>query len=220
MSRIVCIFPKDDSTDFLIPIYESLETFSDFKGFRVDTNNESERNELFSVLSNNKDEELLVVFLGHGASNCLYGSANNNDKIKLFDKDNIIILSNHPIICLACNSKDFLKKKHPNYIGFGDIPSDFSEVKAERNLGDPNYLSWANDEDIISFRKIIVDAFVQTIKTTHCDNLLNFYGLLKLLVNKKIATLLMERNTSHYREIADMLYEFADEMELTQPQNY
>ena len=220
MSSVVCIFPKDNSTDFLIPIYESLETLSDFKGFRIDTNNEPERNELFSFFSNIKDGKSLVFFLGHGASNCLYGSSDNNDKVKLFDKDNINILSNHSIICLACNSKDFLKKKHPNYIGFGNIPSDFSEVEAERDLGNPDYLSWANVEDIISFRKNIVNAFVQTIKTTHCDNLSNFYGFLKLLINKKIATSLMERNTSHYREIADMLYEFADEMELTQPQNY
>ena len=215
MSSVVCIFPKDNSTDFLIPIYESLETLSDFKGFRIDTNNELERNELFSVLSNNEGGESLVVFLGHGATYCLYGSPDSDRKVKLFDKDNINILSDYPIICSACNSKDFLKKRHPNYIGFGDIPSDFFEVEAERNLGNPDYLSWANDEDIISFRKSIVDAFVQTVKTTHCDKLSNLYGFFKLLINKRIATLLMERNTNHYREIADMLYDFADEMELT-----
>lgn len=215
MSSVVCIFPKDNSTDFLIPIYESLETLSDFKGFRIDTNNVSERSELFSVLSNNGGGESLVVFLGHGASYCLYGSPDSDGKVKLFDKDNINILSDFPIICLACNSKDFLKNKHLNYIGFGDIPSDFFEVEAERNLGNPDYLSWANDEDIISFRKSIVDAFVQTVKTTHCDKLSNLYGFFKLLINKRIATLLMERNTNHYREIADMLYDFADEMELT-----
>lgn len=220
MSSVVCIFPKDDSTDFLIPIYESLENISDFKGFRIDTTNESEQSELFSFLSNYRDEKSLVFFLGHGATYCLYGSPDSDRKVKLFDKDNINILSDYPIICLACNSKDFLKKKHPNYIGFGDIPSDFSEVEAERNLGDPDYLNWANDTDIISFRKSIVDAFVQTVKTTHCDKLSNFYGFFKLLINKRIATLLMERTTNHYREIADMLYEFADEMELTRTPNY
>lgn len=215
MSSVVCIFPKDDSTDFLIPIYESLENISDFKGFRIDTTNESEQSELFSFLSNYRDEKSLVFFLGHGASNCLYGSPDNNLKVRLFDKDNISILSNHPIICLACTSTDFLKGKHLNYIGFGDIPSDFSEVEAIRNYEDSQFLNWAEENDIVTFRESIVDAFVQTIKMTHCDKLSNFYLFLKLFINKKIATLLMERDTSHYREIADMLYAFADEMELT-----
>lgn len=221
MSSVVCIFPKDDSTDFLIPIYESLENISDFKGFRIDTTNESGQRELFSFLSNNRDGKSLMFFLGHGASNCLYGSPDSdNKKVKLFDKDNINILSNHPIICLACNSNDFLKGNHPNYIGFGNIPSDFMEVEAIRNYEDSQFLNWAEEKDIVTFRKSIVEVFVRTIKTTHCDKLSNFFSFLKLLINKMIATLLMERNTSHYREIADILYEFADEMELTQPKNY
>ena len=35
MRRLVCIFPEDESTDFLLPIYKQLENLSGFIGYRL-----------------------------------------------------------------------------------------------------------------------------------------------------------------------------------------
>ena len=212
MSKLMCIYPVDVTTDFLLPIYERLELLPDFAGYRFDTNDSSKtknlHDELLQIAENG-----FVFFLGHGASNKLYGSVDENgEKLTLFDKKNSECIKNASFVGVACRSKDFADKHLPNYIGFGDITSDYSEVLAERNIGDPDYLEWASEEDIINFRNEFVGAIVDAVKLSECKSLQSIYRMMKLCFNKRIALLLTNRNLQNYRQVADMLYNINDEL--------
>lgn len=212
MSKLICIYPEDSTTDFLLPIYAQLETMPDFDGYRFDTNDSSKTKTLFDALYQLEDDAF-VFFLGHGASNKLYGSVDNvGNKQTLFDKTNIECIKKKNVVGIACRSKEFANNCILNYIGFGDITSDYSEVLAERNIGDPNYLEWASEEDIFNFQNEFVGAIADAIKMSKCGNLLSIYGMIKLCFNKRIASILVNRQPHNYRHIADMLYEINDEM--------
>jgi hypothetical protein len=86
MGKVICIFPEDRTTDFLMPIYEQMEKIIDFIGYRFDTNDQYKKQSLYSELNTMNDISMLL-FLGHGASNMLYGSVGENgDKQELFNK--------------------------------------------------------------------------------------------------------------------------------------
>ena len=213
MRRLVCIFPEDVSTDFLLPIYRQLENLSEFFGYRFNTLDLQKKSNLYETLYQLEDNSLLI-FLGHGASNRLYGSVDEKGtKQELFNKDNIDHIRNLDFFCIACRSNEFAHNHFQNYIGFGDITSDFSEIEEERNLGDPHYMDWATEEDIVVFQQEFTGAIVDAIRLTHCENLLSMYRMIKLCFNKRIATLLVNKNISNYRHIADLLFDVANDID-------
>jgi len=212
MSRLICIYPEDKTTDFLMPIYEQLETLSNFVGYRFDTNDYSKTKNLYNVLKQ-LDNDYIIFFLGHGASNKLYGSVDKDgNKLTLFEKTNIKDIKNTSFVGIACRSKDFAYNRLLNYIGFGDIISDYSEVLEERNFGDPDYMEWASEEDIINFQNEFVGSIVDAIKLSECANLNSLYSMLRLIFNKRIASLLVNRSLQNYRQIADMLFDINNEL--------
>lgn len=212
MSKLICIFPEDKTTDFLLPIYDQLETLSDFIGYRFDTNDSSKTKNLHNELLQIEENDF-IIFLGHGASNKLYGSVDENgEKLTLFDKKNSECIKKAVFVGVACRSRDFADKHLPNYIGFGDITSDYSEVFAARNIEDPDYLEWASEEDITNFQSEFVGAIADAVKLSECSDLCSLYRMMKLGFNKRIALLLVNRHLQHYRQIADMLYDINDEL--------
>lgn len=212
MSKLMCIYPIDETTDFLLPIYEQLELLPDFVGYRFDTNDSSKTKNLYDVLLQITENDF-VIFLGHGASDKLYGSVGENgEKLTLFDKRYSESINKANFVGVACRSKDFAVKCLPNYIGFGDITSDYAEVMAERNIGDPNYLEWVSEEDIINFQNEFVGAIAEAVKLSECNDLYSLYRMMKLSFNKRIASLLVNRHLQKYRHIADMLYDINDEI--------
>ena len=212
MSKLVCIFPEDKTTDFLLPIYKQLEIMPDFVGYRFDTNDSSKTKNLFDALHQLADDAF-VFFIGHGASNKLYGSVDEDgNKKTLFDKTNMSCIKEKNVVGIACRSKEFADNSIFNYIGFGDITSDYSEILAERNIGDPNYMEWALEEDIVNFQNEFVGAITDAVKISECKTLLSIYRMIKLCFNKRIASLLVNRRLHNYRYIADMLFDINDEM--------
>lgn len=212
MSKLICIFPEDKTTDFLLPIYEQLGTLSDFVGYRFDTNDSSKTKNLYDELLQIAENDF-IIFLGHGASNKLYGSVDENgEKLTLFDKKNSEGINKAIFVGIACRSKDFADKHMSNYIGFGDITSDYTEILAERNIGEPDYLEWASEKDITNFRNEFVGAIVDAVKLSKCSDLCSLYRMIILSFNKRIASLLINRHLQNYRQIADMLYDINDEM--------
>ncbi len=213
MRRLVCIFPEDVSTDFLLPIYRQLENLSEFVGYRFNTLDSQKKNNLYETLNQLEDNSLLI-FLGHGASNRLYGSVDEKGtKQELFNKHNTDHIRNLDFFCIACRSNEFAHNHFQNYIGFGDITSDFSEIEAERNLGDSHYMNWATEEDLTVFQQEFTGAIVDAIRLTNCKSLSSIYKMLKLCFNKRIATLLVNKNISNYRHIADMLFDVTNDIE-------
>lgn len=195
-----------------MPIYEQLEILSDFVGYRFDTKDSSKTKNLYDDLSK-FNEDSIIIFLGHGASNKLYGSVNRDgSKLTLFDKTNIEIIKNKNFFGIACRSKDFAYNNMLNYIGFSDITSDYSEVLEERNIGNPDYLEWAIEEDIINFQNEFVGSVKDAVRLSGCENLHLIYEMVKLCLNRRIASLIMNKQLQNYRKIADMLYDINDEM--------
>lgn len=212
MSKLICIYPEDKTTDFLLPIYEQLETLSDFVGYRFDTNDSSKTKNLYNDLKQ-LDNDCIIFFLGHGASHKMYGSVDKDgNKLTLFEKMNTDDIKNKNFVGIACRSKDFAYNHLLNYIGFGDITSDYSEVLEERNIGDPVYLEWASEEDIINFQNEFVESIADAVKLSECTNLNSIYRILRLNFNKRIASLLVNRSLQNYRQIADMLYDINNEL--------
>ena len=215
MKKIICIFPQDKSTDFLMPIYEQLEQMPNFMGYRFDTIISLETEKLYDSQYFNDDS--FLFFLGHGASNKLYGSVDSNGaKQDLFNADNIAHIKNLDFVGIACRSREFAHNRIQRYIGFGDITSDFSEIDAERNLVDPNYMDWASEDDIIHFQHAFTTAIVNAIKLSQCVDLLSLYKMLKLCINKQLAELLTQKKLSNYRCIADMLFDVLSEIDYVQ----
>lgn len=212
MRKLVCIFPEDESTDSLLPIYEQLRSISDFVGYRFNTLDSQKRNNLYEEL-NQLEGNVLLVFLGHGASNKLYGSVEGNgNKQVLFDKENTKHLKNLDFLCIACRSSEFAHNHFRNYIGFGDITSDFSEVIAERNICDPNFMDWASENDIINFRNVFVQTITNAILLSSCTDLYFLYKMIRLCFNKQIAELLKNKSLDNYRQITDMLFDVLQDM--------
>lgn len=212
MRKLVCIFPEDESTDSLLPIYEQLKSISGFVGYRFNTLDSQKRNNLYEEL-NQLEGNAVLVFLGHGASNKLYGSVEENgNKQVLFDKENTEHLKNLDFLCIACRSSEFAYNHFQNYIGFGDITSDFSEVMAERNICDPNFMDWASENDIINFRNVFVQAITNAILLSSCTNLYSLYKMIRLCFNKQIVELLKNKSLTNYRQIADMLFDVLQDM--------
>lgn len=221
MSKLICIYPEDKTTDFLLPIYKQLKVLAkEFVDYRFCTNNSSKTKSLYDELLKITENDI-VIFLGHGASDKLYGSVDENkEKIILFDKTKSECFKKAFFIGITCRSKEFANEHIPNYIGFGDITSSYDEVLAERNIGDPYFLEWATKEDIINFQKKFVFAIIDAIRLSKFMGLHSIYKMTKLSFNKRIASLITNKNVQNFRQIADMLYDVNNEISFHSIQGY
>lgn len=181
-NKIVCIYPIDKTTEFLLPIFERLQKESNFIDYRFDTNDTNSVNKMKDDLSN-LEQPSFIVFLGHGASYCLYGTPEENKKKVLFSADDLSLFQNHNCFFLSCRSSEYLSGKAQSYIGFGDIPTDYLEIISERDLGDIHYMCGIDETDIELYKKYIVDIILHTIDCCGCDSLLIFYNKIKLYIN-------------------------------------
>lgn len=154
LKPILIIHPKDKTTSFLDKIKNHLiESFNDeVHHFNVYPNEKSH----FDCLERIKihPENGIIIFLGHGRSDKLYGSKGNlygnvnfvspesidenpdafyyNDNF--INEQNISVFNGKKIFCLACNSNDkiaqfALDKGARSFFGFGDIPTSISEFE-------------------------------------------------------------------------------------------
>lgn len=62
-NKIVCIYPIDKTTEFLLPIFERLQKESNFIDYRFDTNDTNSVNKMKDDLSN-LEQPSFIVFLG------------------------------------------------------------------------------------------------------------------------------------------------------------
>ncbi|MDD3014597.1 MAG: hypothetical protein PHC34_12920 [Candidatus Gastranaerophilales bacterium] len=203
--KIICIFPNDESTDFLLPIYDSLSTLDSFTGYR----NLLEQGEIDLVIKDilSSESGSVIIFLGHGASHCIYRC----DRTPLFDKHNFNIFQNKRIFLFSCRSSEFIKDNKNThlieYIGFGNMVTDIAEVLEERDVDSNAYPDI--DEGIIdAYKKILVQILSLNLKGTLEQNISfrDLYFQIKLLLNKYIAKTLKEKKHSNYKALTDLLY--------------
>ena len=104
MNNVLCIFPKDCTTEFLNPVYEEIISIYTAKGLLGDPTEDDEYLEKLSSEASRADS---IVFLGHGSSKSLYGL--NFNEIICEENENIDIFRGKRIILFACKSIDFIR---------------------------------------------------------------------------------------------------------------
>lgn len=207
---MICIFPEDSTLGFLKPLIDKVS--KEIEVIHL-------KNENIDTVIERLDKlpsEIDILFIGHGASHCLYGAISNNEKTIFINSSNINILSNKNIVTVTCRSSEFLhsnKEILNNYLGFGNIPSDWSEVMTEREYNDVNYLYGIEEEDleyyILNLIKILTLCIVNFTSHKSVEKL---YFELRLYFNKQITKLLKEKNIKKYNELAELFINTKNEI--------
>jgi len=205
--KILCIFPEDPSLSFLSSLRAYLV---EYYSYHIIEPTEESYNKTIDLIAS-MEANSLILFFGHGASHCFYGACSNIFPQKqLVNRSNIGILANKNMFALTCRSNDFFdyhKASINDFFGFGNMPTDWEEIVAERNTGDPFYLRNINETEIDVFKRILNNIVLSAFQST--DDLLNFESLylsIKLNINKSISKLLIDKRAPNYREIANILF--------------
>lgn len=207
MSKIVCIYPQDATTDFLSPLCDHIcKTFGAVTvGYDID-DDEDPIEEIYKETQ----EAQTIFFLGHGMSSCLYASILDN--VELFNKDNINTLKNKRLFLLACNSNQFIKKFNlTNSIGFGFLPTSEDDIRQTRSFHNLN-ISNMGYYDIRLFNDALVQCFIKTLSKETIDDFNLFKERLFFNISKGIVNCLIDKGSVNYRLVADELYFIYNDM--------
>lgn len=200
---MVCIFPKDETTDFLIPLYNKLCSLG-FKGFHVDTNDNMEY--VLEAIAKAR----VVAFLGHGTSCSLMGTPFNGNKTNIIEKDNITILKDKKLFLLSCRSAEFCESYNLfPAIGFGMMPTGLDDVHSMMD-DDVNFPS-LEQQDIDAYNNGLINIISNAFNKCSMDKMDDFYNKIRLYANIEITKCLLLRNTPMFREVADLIQEMKNE---------
>jgi hypothetical protein len=222
MSKIICIYPKDSSTRSLNHIPHVLKkNFSPiFHCFKVQPNDKSHEDCLKRVKVGTED---LIIFLGHGQSNKLFGAKKtntmtNDDDLQyenddFINKSNIEIFNGKNVFCLSCYSNVNLGKwahdKGANsFIGFGNIPTDWDDYERYYQK------IFLSKKDFYFYRNLITEIVLDALFIAINDksSMSKLVNLIKILTNNKIIEL-REANKTH-KWVIDNLYFFKNNIAL------
>ena len=200
MSKVVCIYPQDLTTDFLRPLCDHICATFDAVEVGYDTSGDDDPLEL---IYNEIGDAKIVFFLGHGMSTCLYASTLDN--VELFNKDTISLLEGKCLFLLACDSGQFITKYNiANAIGFGFLPTSEEDV-TNRKLHNMD-ISNTGILDVEYYNKALVQCLMDTLsKETMADHHL-FIERLRFNASKEIVNCLINKECKNYRIVADELY--------------
>jgi len=228
MSKIFAIYPTDkrESTKFLnrINTYLIRNLKKDWHCYKIKFTDDDHINCLKQA---KESPAKFILFMGHGRSNCLYGSCakansdfispdaerENNELYKnerFIDESNIGNLSNKVFFSLSCNSNEnsartigrkAIEKGILCFVGFGDIPTDHIEGKKNPPKAIAVY------KGLIT--KIIKESlYISIINNYTVDRLVD---LIKIITYKEIQTLLYTKNR-HKKNIIEKLLLFKNEI--------
>lgn len=214
VKTIFCIMPEDNSLAFLDPVFDHLKIhFPTRKILPTKESHAQTINEIQELPAGSN-----IFFFGHGASHCLYGACDELfERIPFINKTNIDVLTGKSVFALSCRSSEFLynnKSKLNSFIGFGNLPTDWDDVFAERDFGDTNYLKDIDEETINYFRDSLAQIILASLKLDFgkLSNFRPWYLYLRLLINKEIANLLLKRNIPNYRALSNLWFETKHEI--------
>lgn len=207
MSKVLCIYPKDSTTEFLQPLCDVLkECLSADVLYGDSTDDDDYLEKLDGAVS----KANIIVFLGHGCSKSLYGV--NFNPIICEENDNIKILKGKNLILFACRTKDFIKNHDLNNAwGFGFIPTSLEDAHDGSLHG--LCIRELESDDLEYFRNAIVRIWLNSLKESDAFNVSNFYKSFSFYTNKEITNCLIEqKQMPHYRIVADILYYLKEDM--------
>ena len=201
MSKTVCIYPQEATTDFLRPLCDHICATFDAVEVGYDTSGDDDPLE---VVYNEIKDAQTIFFLGHGMSTCLYASILDN--VELFHKDNISMLEGKRLFLLACNSNQFIDKfKLTDSIGFGFLPTSEEDIERTKQYHKID-ISTTSILDVDCFKTALVQCLINTLS----EKSMNDFHLLKeqmlFYTSKEIVECLTNKQSTNYRVVADELF--------------
>lgn len=209
MNKIVCIYPHDDTTDFLRPLCDHI--CSDFKAEEVGYDISGNDNQIEIIYNKIKDAKT-IFFLGHGTSTSLYAKLN---EVILINQTNISLLQNKQLFLLACNSDQFINTyKLSEAIGFGFLPTSLYDARHVKKLHSMR-IEHLKENDIDSYNTALVNALICTLSEATMADTHLFAERLKFSTCEEMVKILLQRGTPNYRLVADELYYFYKDLNIS-----
>lgn len=235
--KILIVHPYDKSTSFLERIKNHLQSiFPDYTHYFSVKPNEPSHNACLKDIEDFSDDGL-ILFMGHGKSNCLYGAKGDffgtleNELVKEEQPDkyynnnsfinelNLEIFNNKKIISLSCNSNGQIGKKSVEsgakvFLGFGDLPTSVDELEES---GESNQLgkSLSTIEQALKteINYILKKSLEIGISKNHSFSQL--LDVICFICNQRIAHyLVQQKKISERKLIANYLYSFKKEIRI------
>lgn len=208
------VFSIDPTTDFLSDILKNLiDVGIETNLIEIHPSKESYNTAKEKI--KNLPKNSVILFLGHGQDNQLFGGESKTFTKDSFIKDNeMSIFSGQLVFLLACDSSDLLKRsfrfsKIKKSIGFGALPTEMAEIQQDKKLN-----TYIKENSVIKFREAIVDliskAFIEFYKMEKLD-FIWLKDYLLLLINKKINQSILEENDEG---LADLLFCMKSELKM------
>lgn len=208
MSKVIVIHPPDRTTEFLGGITKAFGQVEEIVLLEPGANYEALT--LDKELSEIYQDGDIIFFLGHGRSDALYGALDDKgQRTILLTRDQVRgILANRNGVLFSCHSASLLKKIGSDvnkYVGFGNMPTDWDEIMAHRDIADFQYLSNLTDNSLGKFRSILVAIVVATrFSLTKSSN----------FSREVYLTLRLELNMAMLKMATDTELEFKERVEL------
>ncbi len=204
MNNILCIFPKDTTTEFLEPLFYELCEKYKVTPLLGDPQDDDDYLDKLSETSAQSDA---IIFLGHGSSKALYG-VNFNELILA---DNVEMFRGKRLFLFACNSVEFIKNyKLSQALGFGMIPTSDYDVENVKLYSLP--LKDLTSLEIDFIQKTIVRIWKRTLAEADLSDVRNFYKGFSYYTDVEIVACLKKREQQNFRLIADILYYLKTDM--------
>lgn len=211
MNKVLCIFPQEQTTFFLQPVYDMLVRMG-AEGFNFNTVESDE--DLQSILYDQIENSGLVIAFCHGNSECLFGTQgeegfNGNELLSGGDLNR---LKGKKLILFSCNSVELAKKKkYFTSVVFGLIPSTFYETQ---NAEFHKLLMKELDEkDVDVIQQSLVRVWLRTLEQVGFDDLRQFCDTFRFYMDVEIVDVLIGRLANHFRTIADVLFYIKNDMD-------
>ncbi len=209
MSRIICVFPMDDSTNFLEPVRIVLEKKLDATIIRGDTTKEEHRKEIMAQLCELTEQDVFV-FMGHGASYCLYGSPQGGELQPLFGRDALSLPNRSRSLLISCRSNDFTESQQwVNAIGFGEIPATWEEMCKLREE-DCSCYAGVDEDTIPEYQNSLVQALCGALRLWNPSSpLRQLYQNIRLCITGQIVRLHLDQTLAQDQRqgLVEMLYD-------------
>lgn len=223
---ILIIHPNDKTTSFLDKIKNHLiEKFDEQVHHFNIYPTEKSHNECLERISIHPKNGL-IIFLGHGRTDKLYGSKgekyDNSDFVSEAAKDenpdayyyndnfinesNVEVFREKKVFCLACNSNDkiagyAITKGAKSFLGFGNIPTSLSEFEDKEEKV---------TNEVVVRMKTELNYIIKTSLTLSIENGFTFDALLnhiQFITNQRLTdTLTNQKNFKERHVFADYLY--------------
>jgi len=215
---IYIIYPQDETTKFLLEIPQRITDKLGKEIVKIITILASD-NSYAECLVNIEaiPANSIVLFMGHGQADKLWGAESESFKKKSFiSKSQSKIFAEKYLFLLSCNSNEFLKgtftfSKVISSIGFGSLPTEMTEVENSKRL-----IEQGVNETVITQYKATIVELVATSFSDMMEKKYSFSQLsnnFMLRLNKKISQVILDDITNkENRILADLLFQMKSEM--------